>query len=147
MESYIWLALLVIFLIAEAATVAMVSLWFAAGALVALVAGLLGTNLSVQAVLFLAVSAVLLASLRPVVRKLFARGLTPTNLDAILGTQGYVISDIDNDRAVGCVKLGGMEWSARSESGAQIPAGTHIRVNRIEGVKVFVETVEVPTTK
>lgn len=144
MVSYIWLALMVVFLIAEAATVVTVSLWFAAGALAALIASLLGAAIWLQVVLFLAVSAALLACLRPVVRKHFTPKLTRTNVDSIIGSQGYVTADIDNLSAVGTVKLGAMEWTARSMSGEKIPACTLVKVEKIEGVKAFVTPVEVP---
>lgn len=143
METIIWLALMVLFLLAEAATVTMVSLWFAAGALVAMVASLLGSPLWLQIALFLVVSALLLACLRDVVRKHFTPKLTRTNVDAIAGTEGYVTADIDNISATGKVKLGGMEWTARSCSGKCIPKGTLVRVERIEGVKAFVTPVEI----
>lgn len=144
MVSYIWLALMVVFLIAEAATVVTVSLWFAAGALVALVASLLGAAIWLQVVLFLAVSAALLAALRPVVRKHFTPRLTRTNVDSVIGSQGYVTADIDNVSAAGTVKLGAMEWTARSSTGAKIAAGTLVKVEKIEGVKAFVTPVEIP---
>ena len=142
MESYIWLALMVVFLIAEAATVVTVSLWFAAGALAALAASLLGAGITVQVVLFLAVSAVMLACLRPVVRKHFTPKLTKTNVDSVVGSRGYVTADIDNISALGNVKLGAMEWTARSTTGENIPRGTLVQVDRIEGVKAFVTPVE-----
>ena len=144
METIIWLALMIFFLIAEAATVVMVSLWFAAGALTALIASLLGAPLWLQILLFLVVSAALLACLRRTVSKHFTPKLTKTNVDSIIGSQGYVIADIDNVSAAGTVKLGAMEWTARSANGTIIPKGTQIQVERIEGVKVFVTAVEVP---
>jgi membrane protein implicated in regulation of membrane protease activity len=143
METVIWLVLMVVFLIVEASTVVMVSLWFAAGSLIALVAALLGAPIWLQVALFLVVSAVLLASLRPMVRKHFTPKLTRTNVDAIVGSQGYVTSDIDNVAATGTVKLGSMEWTVRSTAGAPIPAGTLVTVDKIEGVKAFVTAVEI----
>ena len=144
MEVFIWLALMVIFLIAEAATVVTVSLWFAAGALAALVASLLGAPIWLQVALFLAVSAGLFACLRPVVRKHFTPKLVANTVDSVVGSQGYVTADIDNVSAVGSVKLGAMEWTARSTTGAKIPQGTLVKVDKIEGVKAFVTPVEVP---
>ena len=140
----VWLVLLIVFLVAEAATVTITSLWFAAGALVALIAGTLGAKFWVQVVLFLAVSALLLIALRPIIKKHFTPKLTPTNVDAIIGSRGYVTSDIDNMAATGTVKLGAMEWTARSADGKVIPAGTLIQVERIEGVKAIVSPAEVP---
>lgn len=138
LSTILWLALLVAFLLVEASTVTLVSLWFAAGALAALVAALLHGPVWLQVVLFFAVSAVLLACLRPVVRKYFTPKLSKTNLDAVIGFEGYVTADIDNLAATGTVKLGAMEWTARSADGSTIKAGTRVKVERIEGVKAFV---------
>lgn len=146
MEAVIWLVLMVVFLAAEAATVSMVSLWFAAGSLVALAVSLLGGPIWLQVVLFLAVSAGLLACLRPLVRSKFTPNLARTNVDSMLGSEGYVTADIDNMSATGKVKLGAMEWTARSTSGKVIPAGTLVKVDRIEGVKAFVSPAEIKVT-
>lgn len=143
MTEIFWLALFVVFLIVEANTVALMSIWFASGALVAMIASLLGAEIWLQAVLFLVVSAVLLACLRPLVRKRFKPGITRTNVDALIGSQGYVTAAIDNLTACGQVKLNGMEWSARSTNGENIPEGTLVRVDKIEGVKAFVSPAEV----
>ena len=136
--ALVWLILLVFFIMAETATVTVVSLWFAAGALTALVASLLGAELWLQATLFAVVSVVLLCALRPVVKKYFTPKLTKTNVDAVLGTTGLVTEKIDNTLSQGRVKLGTMEWSARSTAGETVEEGTLVRVDRIEGVKVFV---------
>ena len=141
MEAIIWLVLMVVFLIAEALTVATVSLWFAAGALVALLVSLLGLHVWLQVALFLVVSGGLLACLRPMVKRHFTPKLTPTNVDAIVGTRGVVTAEVDNVCAAGQVKLNGMDWSARSTDGSIIPAGTQVKVDRIEGVKAFVSPV------
>ena len=142
--TIVWLVLIVVFLAVEAATVTMVSLWFAAGSLVALVASLLHAQVWLQVTLFLAVSALLLAALRPMARKHFTPKLSKTNVDAIVGSRGYVTADIDNISATGTVKLGAMEWTARSTTGSAIPKGALVQVDKIEGVKAFVTAVEVP---
>ena len=144
MDTIIWLVLMIAFLIAEAATVVMISLWFAGGALVALVASLLGAPLWLQVTLFFLVSAALLGSLRGMVRKHFTPKLERTNVDAIIGSSGYVTAEIDNIKATGTVKLGAMEWTARATAGAPIAVGTLVKVDKIEGVKVFVTPAEVP---
>ena len=143
MNAIIWLALMVVFLIVEASTVVMVSLWFAAGSMAALLVSLLGAPIWLQVALFLAVSGVLLASLRPMVRKHFPPRLQRTNVDAVVGSQGYVTADIDNVAATGSVRLGAMEWTARSTTGAPVSKGTLVKVDKIEGVKAFVTAVEV----
>lgn len=143
MNPIIWLLVIIALLTVEASTVTLVSLWFAAGALAALIAGLFSAPLWLQLALFLVVSTVTLASLRPIVRKYLRPRMTKTNVDSIIGSQGYVTADVDNLAATGAVKLGGMEWTARSVNGEPIPAGTLVEVERIEGVKAFVTTVKV----
>lgn len=144
MAAIVWLVLMVVFLAAEASTVSMVSLWFAAGALAALLTALAGGPAWLQTLLFLAVSAGLLLALRPLVKKYLSPKLTATNVDSVVGSTGLVTAAIDNVSAVGQVKLGAMEWTARSTSGQPIPAGTLVKVDRIEGVKAFVSPAEVP---
>ena len=144
MYIILWLGLMVLFLVVEAATVTMVSLWFAGGALAALAAALLGGGLVWQIGAFILVSTALLALLRPLARKHFTPKLTKTNVDSVIGTQGYVTADIDNVAATGTIKLGAMEWTARSASGEKISTGTLVKVEKIEGVKAFVVPVEVP---
>lgn len=144
MDRIIWLVLMVVFLLVEAATVGMVSLWFAAGALAAMVTALLGGQLWLQTVVFAVVSALLLMALRPMAKKHFTPKLTPTNVDSVIGKEGIVTAPIDNVAATGTVKLGAMEWSARSTDGSPIPVGEQVRVDKVEGVKVFVTPVCVP---
>lgn len=133
-----WLILMVMFLIIEGTSVALISIWFAAGSLGALLAAVLNAPLWAQITVFLVVSATLLACLRPFVKKFIRPKITATNVDSVIGSVGYVTEDIDNLSARGQVKLGGMVWSARSTSGDPICKDTKIKVDRIEGVKVFV---------
>ena len=144
MNTFLWLGLVILFLIVEAATVTMVSLWFAGGALAALLVAALGGGIILQIIAFALVSTAMLALLRPMARKHFTPKLTKTNVDSVIGTEGYVTSDIDNVAATGTVKLGAMEWTARSATGEKISTGTLVKVEKIEGVKAFVTAVEVP---
>jgi membrane protein implicated in regulation of membrane protease activity len=142
--AVIWLVLLVGFLLVEAATVTMVSLWFAAGALTALLVSLVSKAVWLQVTVFILVSAIMLSALRPLVRKYVTPKITKTNVDAVIGSTGLVTVAIDNVSAVGQVKLGAMTWTARSTNGENIPEGTLVQVDRIEGVKAFVSPVQVP---
>ena len=144
MNSIIWLALMIFFIWLEAETVAVVSLWFAAGSLVAAIIGWSGGGLGFQIAGFAVVSGVLLLLLRPITKRYFTPKLAKTNLDAIIGKEGLVTKDINNTTSEGQVKLSGMEWTARSTSGEQIPQGTQIKVDKIEGVKVYVSPVHTP---
>lgn len=144
LAAIVWLALMAAFLMAEASTVSMVSLWFAAGSLIALLTALAGGPGWLQITLFLVVSAGLLLALRPLVKKYVTPKVTATNVDSVVGSTGLVTAAIDNVSAAGQVKLGAMEWTARSTSGQPIPVGTLVKVDKIEGVKAFVSPAEVP---
>ena len=143
----LWFALFLVFLIIEASCpIHLVSIWFAAGSLVALIASFLGAPLWLEIVLWLVVSSVMVALFWPFIQKFLNPKVEKTNVEAIIGTQGYVTADIDNITATGQVKLGAMEWTARSTSGHPIPKGTLVKVDRIEGVKAFVSVAEVSAT-
>ncbi len=143
-SALIWFILMVFFIAVESSTVVLVSLWFAIGALAAMVASLLGGQLWLQIVLFFGVSAGMLALLRPILRKHFTPKLLRTNVDAMIGSTGLVTVSIDNTVSQGQVKLGAIEWTARSATNEKIEAGTLIKVDRIEGVKVYVTPVQTP---
>ena len=144
MEIGIWCGLLILFGILEAVTVSVVSIWFMAGSLAAILAALCGASLPVQIVLFLAVSVALLACLRPLVRKYVSPKITATNADRVIGKTAVVTESIDNIAAQGAVKVGGVVWTARSSGGKPIAAGAQVQVDRIEGVKLYVTPAEVP---
>ena len=89
----------------------------------------------------------LLAALRPIIKKLFKPKLTRTNVDAVIGAKGIVSGSINNALSQGQIKIGAMEWTARSTSGEPIEVNTQVVVDRIEGVKVFVSPAEVKVTQ
>ena len=136
-EALFWLIAMVVFILAEAATVTLVSIWFAAGALVAVVVALLGGGVSLQVTLFLAVSIALLACMRNLVRKHFTPHLVRTNVDSVIGSMGVVTTPVNNIAALGKVEINGMEWSARSTTGSPLMEGAQVKVDKIEGVKVY----------
>ena len=145
-EAIIWFVLLIVFVLAEAATVTVVSLWFAAGALAALVVSMLSGPVWLQVLVFAVFSVVLLWMLRPIIRKHFNPKLTRTNDDAVIGREATTMVAINNRMAQGKVMLDGMEWSARSTTGEEISENTVVRVDRVEGVKLFVTPVKVRVT-
>ena len=145
--TILWVVLMVVFLVVEAACpIHLVSIWFAAGSLVAAIVAALGGQLWLQILLFVVVSCGLLAALWPFVKKVLNPKRTATNIDALIGAEGYVTVAVDNLNAEGKVKLGGMEWTARSADGTKIPAGTLVKVDRIEGVKAIVSIVHTEAT-
>ena len=144
----VWMVLMVGFLIAEAACpFHLVSIWFAIGSLVAGIVALLHGGIGLQIALFLVVSCGLLICMLPLVKKFIKPNIVKNNVEGVIGTEGYVTEAIDNLAATGQVKLGGMYWTARSEHGKNIEAGKLVKVDRIEGVKVFVSPVNAEVTE
>ena len=138
----IWLGAIVLFLVVEALVPGLVSIWFAFGALAALISALLSAPFWLQFVWFIAVSVAALALTRPLARKYVNGKVQPTNADMLIGRECLVSETIDNLRGTGAVSVGGKVWTARSDNESQtIPAGAMARVLRIEGVKLIVETV------
>lgn len=144
-----WIAAMVFFGVVEAATVNLVSIWFLGGSLAALIVQLLGGSFGWQLGAFLLVSILLLAALRPFVKRFVVPRKTPTNADMALNQQAYLTETVDNLRETGAMKLDGKEWTVRSATGAVLPEGTLVRVVSIQGVKLYVEPVlqPVPETK
>ena len=139
---WVWLAAAVVFGVVEALTAGLVSIWFVAGSAAALIGAFLGAGLGVQVALFVAVSAAALAVTRPLVRRYTAGKAVPTNLDRVLGDSGKVTETIDNENSTGAVYVDGKTWTARSDDGSVIPAGTVVEILRMEGVKLFVRKIE-----
>lgn len=137
--SIVWVVLMVVFLVVEAATAGLTCIWFAIGSLAALIAALFGAQIWLQAVWFLVISFVTLYFTRPLVKKYVNSRSQPTNADMVIGKEALVTEDIDNVEATGAVSVGGKVWTARSADGVQIKAGAVVNVLRIEGVKLIVE--------
>ena len=137
--STFWVVLFVVLLVAELVSAgALISIWFCVGALAAFAAAAANASVTVQVVVFLVISIALLVLTKPFVKKVLKQKNEPTNLDRIMGTEAIVTEDINNLQQTGAVKLEGKVWSARSADETFIPAGTVVRIVRIEGVKVFV---------
>lgn len=138
-----WLAVLVILVIVELATMGLTTIWFAGGALIATVIAALEGPLWLQFVCFVVVSLVLLVLTRPVAMRYFNQNREKTNADSLVGKQAIVTLDINNLLGAGQVMLNGMEWSARSaKDDVKIEAGAVVVVKSISGVKVLVEPQE-----
>lgn len=134
-----WIVVLLACVVVEAATLGLVSIWFAAGAAAALIAAALNVGFWIQIAIFLSVSGVVLALVRPVVRRYLAVRAKPTNADRVIGMICPVTEEIDNIRGTGAVLVSGKTWTARSLSGENIAVGEYVRVELIQGVKLIVE--------
>lgn len=135
----LWVAAILLFGIVEAATAALVSIWFVVGAVVALIAAILGVGIWAQITVFVLASAVALALTRPLMKKLVDTKAVPTNADRVLGVVCKVTEPIDNENSTGAVYVDGKTWSARSVDGSTVSVGTQVTVESMEGVKLFVK--------
>ena len=138
--SVIWLIAMVILLVVEAMVPGLISIWFAIGALAALISALFHAPVWLQLVWFFAISILTLVLTRPFVKKYVNSRVTPTNADVVIGKDAVVTERIDNLHAQGAVMLDGKVWTARTEKDqVTVEAGETVRVLRIEGVKLIVE--------
>ena len=136
----IWLALTAVLLIIEIATLGLTTIWFAAGALFAFFAALLGMNQGIQIGVFVVVSVVLLFFTRPLAVKYLNTKTIKTNTEALVGKTARVIVDINNLKSQGQVVINGLEWTARSSDDTVVfKIGDAVTIVGIDGVKLFVE--------
>ena len=135
--TYVWLALLIVFVVIEAVTASLVTIWFAAGALAALIVSLFGLPEWACLIVFLTVSVASLVLTRPLVRKKLKPSIVATNADTVVGQTAVVEEKIDNTAETGSVLISGNRWMARSADGEVFDQGQQVVVDRIEGVKVI----------
>lgn len=136
----VWLAVLIILVVIEIFTLGLTTIWFAGGALLAIVIAALGGPVWLQILVGAVVSGVLLFFTRPVAMKYFNRDRERTNAESLVGRQAIVISEINNLQGIGQVTINGMEWTARSiMDGQTIGTGEIVIIRGINGVKLLVE--------
>lgn len=141
MPEIVWLIILALCLVVEIATLGLVTIWFAGGALVTFFVAMATDSLLIQVIVFLVVSLLLLFFTRPIAKKFYNDKRTKTNVDSVIGEQCKVTEVIDNFNETGTVLLNGLEWTARSKNEVVIEAGARVRVCAVDGVKVIVEQV------
>lgn len=138
---YIWIALIVLAVVAEAMTTAIVAVWFIPGAIASMILALCGADLSIQLIVYFVSALVLLVAFKLLSKKFGKKKTyTPTNTDRLIGGTGVVTEAINNLAPTGEVKIDGKRWSARTEDDSMtVEEGALITVLRIEGVKLIVE--------
>jgi len=136
---WIWIAAIVVFVVVEAITVQLVTIWFAVGAIGGLVSCLLHAPFWLQIVVFVAVSAVTLIITKPFVKRFVNTKKQPTNADRYIGKSAVVTEPIDNIQNKGAVTVGGLEWTARSVDGSMKGKDEIVTIEAIEGAKLIVK--------
>ena len=126
--SICWLAVFVLLIVIELATMGLTTIWFAGGAVAGFIASMLGANVVIQAVVFFVVSIVLLIFTRPFAVRYINSNKTKTNIDGLIAQEALVLEEINNIRETGCARLEGKEWTARSVDDTVIPADTVVIV-------------------
>ena len=133
-----WLILLIVFIAVALFTVGLTSIWFAAGALVALIIAACGGGFVFQLMAFLAVAFGALFATRPWAKKYINSRTQATNADSVIGTEVKVTERVSNIDQTGTVVAKGQEWTARAENDTMIfEQGELAKVVRIDGVKLI----------
>lgn len=136
----LWLIVLVAALVIEAMTMGLTTIWFGGGALAAMIVELLNGSISIQVIVFLIISLILLFYTRPIAVKHFNKKRERTNLDTVIGKNAVVTIPIHNLKETGQVMLDGKEWTARSnDSSKQFDKDALVKIVSIHGVKLMVE--------
>ena len=138
--ALIWLALVILFVVVELISLGLTSIWFAAGALVAGIVAMVGGPFWLQVILFMVVSAVLLACTRGFGKRHLDSKIDKTNAEGLVGKSSIVIETIDNASSTGKIRIGDIEWTARAVNETQvIPKDSKVIIREIKGVKCMVE--------
>ena len=137
---WLWIALLVAFIVIEASTAQLVTIWFAIGAIGGLIASAFNLEIWIQILIFVAVSAITLLATRPFVKRFSDSKKEPTNADRYIGKKAVVVESIDNIHSKGAVTVGGLEWTARTADGSTVDKDEIVTIEAIEGAKLIVRS-------
>jgi membrane protein implicated in regulation of membrane protease activity len=141
--DYFWLFLLIGLVVVEAMSVNLISIWFAIGALCALIASaLFGAPVWLEWTIFIVVSGTTLAGIRPFCKRFLIKKDIATNADRNIGEIAVCTEPIDNVAGTGAVRLSGIVWTARTANGTTVDAGQNVRVDEIKGSKLMVTAVD-----
>lgn len=135
---WIWLTVMILALVCEACTTALVSIWFVPPAIIATVLAIVEVDVWIQAVVFFVVSIVSIVVFHSLFKKKLANSKKrATNTDILIGEKAVVTEKIDNLTSVGCVKINGQLWSARAEEDSMsIDEGDVVEIVAVKGVKL-----------
>ena len=139
----IWLIASGVFFIIEIFTVGFLIFWLGVGALIAMLISFLTSNIIIQTTVFVISSGLLIFATKPLVNKITKKEIVPTNVYSIVGKKGIVVEDINWSTGTGQIKSEGEVWSAKTNEQINIPKGTEVEIESIDGVKVIVKPLNV----
>lgn len=143
MEAWLWLSIFIVLVGIEAATLGLTTIWFAGGALVAMVLSWFQIPGWIQFMVFVGVSVVMLVFTRPAAERLLKKARTKTNAESLIGTTAVVRETVNNLEGTGTARVGGLDWMARAEQDAAVfVPDSKVEIVRIEGVKLIVRRKE-----
>ncbi len=138
-EIVLWSVAVVVFLITEALTSSLTSIWFAGGAFASLISKFLGARLWTQIIVFLIVSLLCVFLVKKFYNKKTDENKNPTNSDRLIGQKVLIVKSVDNSKNQGTAIVNDVEWKVKSENGEEISEGSTATVLKIEGVKLIVK--------
>lgn len=139
--SLIWLGIIIVLSLVELATAQLVSIWFVIAGIITLIVSLFCDSVLIQVLVFMGLTLILLALMRPILKKVMNFKKEDTNLGRNIGKKALVTVEINNEIGTGQVNVSGIIWTARSIDGAIIPKDTRVIIERIEGVKLIVKKI------
>lgn len=139
--SLVWLSIIIVLSVVELVTAQLVSIWFVIAAVITLIVSLFCDSLLIQIIVFIGITLILLALMRPILKKAMDFKKEDTNFGRNIGKKALVISEINNDIGTGQVNVSGITWTARSADDSIIPKDTMVIIEKIEGVKLIVRKI------
>ncbi len=136
-SQFFWLVAMLVLIVLEVVSVGLITIWFAFGALLALIASYFGLSFVTQVIIFATSSLLLLVFTRPLVQKYIMPHKTKTNANSLIGKRAVVTKAI-SEHAYGQVKVDGQVWTAKADNELELSKGTEVLIEAIEGVKLVV---------
>lgn len=141
-----WGVVFVLTVIAEFASMQLISIWFAVGSLGAFFAAMFDLGFTAQLAIFVLVSMLLLIATRPLLKKLRVKNVVPMNADKEIGSMAVIIEEVNGAAGTGRVRVNGVDWMAVSEDGSVLPVDTVVTVTQVQGAKLLVKKAAVEQT-
>ena len=138
----VWLIAAGVFLILEIFTIGFLVFWLGIGCILAMLVSFITDSIIIQTAVFVLSSGLLIFATKPLVKKFAEKDTAKTNVYSLAGKKATVIEDIDWVAGTGQIKFEGQIWSAKTSEHVNIAKGTEVEIEKIEGVKAFVNPLK-----